>query len=220
MTHDELPFEISGIRYAICRPDEVAEMVRVLAATFARHDPPALAVGLTPEDFETFLTTASATAGDDGLTVVARDVASGSMAGALLNEDAGRAAELDLDAISPRFGPIFDLFGEIEGRIGDAGPIEPGTTLHLFMLGVDERFAGRGIAQRLVEASLANGAALVYRTAVTEATNLVSQHIFAKLGFVTRAQASYGDYRRDGSATFASIADQGGIMSMVRELPD
>jgi len=220
MATDDLPFEISGIRYSICRPEEVAEMVRVLAATFARHDPPAVAVGLAPEDFETFLTTVSATAGNDGLTVVARDIGSGSMAGALLNEDAGRAAELDPGAISPRFGPIFDLFGEIEERIGDTGPIEPGTTLHLFMLGVDERFAGRGIAQRLVEASLANGAALRYRTAVTEATNLVSQHIFAKVGFVTRAQASYGDYRRDGRAMFASIADQGGIMSMVRELRD
>jgi len=218
MTDEELPFEISGIRYSICRPDEVAAMVRVLAATFARHDPPAVAVGLAPEDFETFLTIVSATAGDDGLTVVARDVASGSMAGALLTEDAGRAAELDLGAISPRFGPIFDLFGEIEERIGDAGPIEPGTTLHVFMLGVDDRFAGRGIAQRLVETCLANGAALDYRTAVTEATNRTSQHIFSKLGFVVRAQASYAEYRRDGVATFASIAEHGGVKSMIRSM--
>ena len=83
---------------------------------------------------------------------------------------------------------------------------------------VDDRFARRGIAQRLVEVSLANAVALGYRTAVTEATNLVSQHIFSKLGFATRAQASYGDYRGGGNATFASIADQGGIMSMARNL--
>ena len=220
MTSAELPYEHSGIRYSICRPEEVAEMVSVLAETFARHDPPAVALGLTPAEFETFLTIVSATAGEDGLTVVARDLGSGSMAGALLNEDAGRPSELDLSAISPRFEPIFDLFGEIEERIGDTGPIEPGTTLHVFMLAVGERFAGRGIAQRLVEVSLAQAVALGYRTAVTEATNLVSQHIFSKLGFVARAQASYADYRRGGSATFASIADQGGIMSMTRELPD
>jgi ribosomal protein S18 acetylase RimI-like enzyme len=220
MTTWELPFEGSGIRYSICRPDEVAVMVRVLAETFARHDPPAVALGLTPAEFETFLTIVSATAGDDKLTVVARDVATGAMAGAVLNEDAGRPAVVEAGAISERFGPIFDLFDEIEGQIEDAGPIEPGTTLHVFMLGVDERFAGRGIAQQLVEASLANAAILGYQTATTEATNLVSQHIFAKLGFVTRAQASYGRYRRDGHATFSSIAHQGGVMSMIRELPD
>lgn len=218
MTPTELPFEHAGIRYSICRPDEVAEMVSVLAETFARHDPPAVALGLTALEFETFLTIVSATAGDDSLTVIARDLASGSMAGALLNEDAGRRSERDLGAISPRFGPISDLFGEIDERIGDAGPIEPGTTMHVFMLGVDDRFAGRGIAQQLVEASLANAVARGYRTAITEATNLVSQHIFSKLGFVTRAQASYAAYRRNGRATFSSIADQGGIKSMTRVL--
>ena len=217
MTDRALPFEISGIRYSICRPDDVAEMVRVLAATFARHDPPAVAVGLTSEDFETFLTIASATTGDDGLTIVARDLASGSMAGALLTEDASAPAQLDADAVSPKFGPIYDLFGELEESIGDTAPIEPGTTVHLFMLGVDERFAGHGIAQRLVEACLSNAATLGYRQAITEATNLVSQHIFAKLGFISRARASYAEYRRDGVAVFASIAQHGGIMSMARD---
>ena len=220
MTSTALPFEHSGIRYSICRRDDLAEMVFVLAETFAQRDPPAVALGLTPQEFEPFLTIVTARAGDDGLTVVARDLSSGSIAGALLNEDADRPAELDLAAVSPRFGPIYDLFGELEERVGGAGPIEPGTTLHVFMLGVDQRFAGRGIAQRLVGASIANAVALGYRTAVSEATNLVSQHIFSKLGFVTRAQVSYGDYRRDGRATFASIADQGAVMSMIRELQD
>lgn len=218
MTSEELPFEHSGVRYSICRPEEVEEMVSVLAETFARRDPPEVALGITAQEFARFLTAVSATAGDDGLSIVARDLASGSMAGALLNEDAGRQSERARGASSSRSGPISDLFRELDAQVGDAGPTVPGTTLHVFMLGVDDRFAQRGIAQRLVEASLANAAALGYRTAVTEATNLISQHIFAKLGFVTRAEASYGDYRRDGHATFASIAHQGGIKSMTLEL--
>jgi ribosomal protein S18 acetylase RimI-like enzyme len=218
MTAVELPFEGSGIRYSICRPADVAEMIRVLATSFAGHDPPAVALGLTAEDFEPYLSIVCASAGSDGLSIIARDVASGSIAGVLRTEDAGRPAHVDLDALSPRFGPIYDLFDELEGKIDDAGPIEPGTTLHVFMLAVDERFARRGIAHRLVEACVANAAALGYRTAVTEATNSVSQHIFAKLGFNARAQASYADYRRDGVAMFASIVEHGGIMSMVRDL--
>jgi hypothetical protein len=46
----------------------------------------------------------------------------------------------------------------------------------------------------------------------------VSQHIFGKLGFVTRAQVSYADYRRAGVAVFAWIAEHGGPMAMVRHL--
>jgi ribosomal protein S18 acetylase RimI-like enzyme len=216
MTQAALPNEIEGIRYSICRPAEVAELVGVLARSFSRHDPPAVALGLTQDDFKTFLTFLTATAGEDGLTILARDVASGEMAGALLTEDAGAPAPLDMDAVSPRFAPIYALFGELDGAMGDGEPIESGSTLHLFMLGVDERFARRGIAQRLVKACLANGNLLGYQTAITEATNRTSQHIFAKTGFVTRSEASYADFRHDGVATFASIADQGGIKSMVR----
>ena len=218
MTPSDLPIELEGIRYSICRPDEVAEMVRVLAATFSRHDPPAVAVGLSEQDFVTYLTIASATAGESRLTIIARDLASGRMAGALLTEDVAAPAVVALDEVSPRFGPIYDLFGELESAMHDVEPIGGGSTLHLYMLGVDEGFARRGIAQQLVEACLANGATLGYRTAVTEATNRVSQHIFAKLDFVARAEAPYASYRRDGVATFASIAEHGGIKSMLRPL--
>jgi ribosomal protein S18 acetylase RimI-like enzyme len=192
-------------------------MIDLLAETFARHDPPAVVLGITQDDFKAYLSIICANAGDDGLSIVARDVESGIMAGALRTEDAARSAQIDLASLSPRFEPIFDLFGELEAKVDDVDPIESGTTLHVFMLGVDERFSRRGIAQRLVEVALANGAAMGYGTAVTEATNLVSQHIFEKLGFSARAQASYADYRRDGIATFASIANHRGIISMARK---
>jgi ribosomal protein S18 acetylase RimI-like enzyme len=205
-----------SVRYSICRPDEVSEMLDLLAEAFARRDPPAVAVGLTSRDMATILSMMSARAGADGLSVVARDDDSGVMAGALLNDDAARSAELDPATLSPRFGPILDLFRELDDVVEDAGTIEPGTTLHVSMLGVSDRFAGQGIAQRLVETALANAAVLGYRSAVTEATNLVSQHIFEKLGFTARAQASYATYRRGGVPTFASIAEHGGITSMTR----
>ncbi|HKZ91126.1 MAG TPA: GNAT family N-acetyltransferase, partial [Candidatus Limnocylindrales bacterium] len=67
---------------------------------------------------------------------------------------------------------------------------------------MNERFERRGIGQHLVRACQANGARLGYRLAVVEATNRVSQHIFEKLGFVSRAQTLYADYRRDGIAAF------------------
>ena len=217
-TAQDLPFEIDGIRYSVCKPSEVPDVIEVLARSFSRRDPPAIVLGLTEDDFKRFLAFVTANTSKDGLTIVARDVLSGEMAGAVSTEDAGAPVQLDLDTLSPRFAPVYDLFGELEAAIEDADPLEPGTTLHVFMLGVDEQFGGRGIAQRLVEACLANGASLGYRSAVTEATNRTSQHIFSKLGFVVRAEASYGEYRRDGVATFASISEHGGLKSMIRSI--
>jgi ribosomal protein S18 acetylase RimI-like enzyme len=152
------------------------------------------------------------------LTIIARDEASGAMAGALLNEDAASPAPEGVDRLSDKFVPIFDLLDQLEDQVPDDDPPLPGEALHLFMLGVDRAFARRGIGQQLVVASLAHGAELGYRVAVTEAMNRVSQHIFAKLGFLSRAEVSYADYRYDGIAVFASIAEHGGPMSMRRDL--
>jgi len=149
---------------------------------------------------------------------VARDPVSGDVAGAMLTEDAATPPPDGMAGLSEKFGPIFDLFGLLDAQLAEPPITEPGVALHLFLLGVDPRFAGQGIAQRLVEEALANGAARGYRAAIAEATNRTSQHIFAKLGFVTRAATSYADYRRDGVAVFASIAEHGGPMSMFRDL--
>ena len=80
----------------------------------------------------------------------------------------------------------------------------------LSLPGVAERFAGQGIAQRLVAECVANGAHEGYRVAVTEATNRTSQHVFRKQALVERVKRSYRDYRFERQAVSASIAEQGG----------
>lgn len=190
----------------------------MLGETFSRSDPPAVAVGLTPSEFQAFVALVAAPETTRGLTIVARDPGSGVLAGAMLTEDAASPLPDGMAALSEKFDPIFDLFGLLDAQIMEPHISKPGAALHLFLLGVDARFGGRGIAQRLVQEALANGAAKGYRTAIVEATNRTSQHIFGKLGFTTRAQTSYADYRRDDVAVFAAITEHGGPMSMIRDL--
>ena len=207
---------ISGIEYSVCRPEDTTEMGRLLAVNFTRHDPPAIAVGLTPDEFEAFVALWSPTAGEAGLTIVARDVATRQLAGALLTDDAASPPPPGLDAISAKFHPILDLLDEIDTDYRDGKTIEPGQYLHMFLLGVAEEFTRRKIGQHLVEVCLANGAKNGYAVALTEATNPVSQHIFGQLGFEKRAERSYAGYRLDGKPIFASIAEHGGPMTMDR----
>ena len=193
-------------------------MSRLLAETFTRSDPPAVAVGLSPDEFEDFATLVSRPETTQGLTIIARDGRSGIMAGALLSEDAASSPPDGMAGLSDKFEPIFELFGQLEAQIEEPPITAPGEALHLFLLGVDERFAGRGIGQQLVKVALAHGVASGFRVAVAEATNRTSQHIFTKLGFACRAEVAYADYRRDGVPVFGSIADHGGPMAMIRDL--
>jgi len=213
-----LPYEDDGVRYTVCDPAAVPELIQLLAVTFTQSDPPALAVGLTPAEFESFVTLVIAPESTLGLTIVARDLASGVLAGVQLCEDAATPPPDGLATLSARFDPIFDLFSQLEDQLAEPPVTEPGAVLHLFLVGVDSRFRGRGIARRLVQAALSHGSAMGYTTAITEATNRTSQHICGKAGFTTRAQVSYADYRRDGVAVFASISEHGGPAAMMREL--
>ena len=213
-----LPYDDAGVRYAVCDPADVPELIQLLALTFTESDPPAVAVSLTLAEFEAFVTLVAAPESTQGLTIVARDLATGVLAGAQLNEDAATPRPNGLAALSAKFDPIFDLFGQLDDQLAESPVTAPGTVLHLFLVGIDSRFRGRGIARRLVQAALSHGSAMGYTTAITEATNRTSQHICGKAGFTIRAQASYADYRRDGVAVFASISEHGGPAAMVREL--
>ena len=213
-----LPYEDAGVRYAVCDPADVPELIQLLALTFTESDPPAVALGLTSAEFEAFVTLVAAPESTQSLTVVARDLASGVLAGTQLNEDAATPPPDGLATLSGKFDPIFDLFGQLDDQLEESPVTGPGAVFHLFLLGIDSRFRGRGIARRLVQAALSHGSAMGYTTAITEATNRTSQHICGKAGFKTRAQVSYADYRRDGLAVFASISEHGGPAAMMREL--
>ncbi len=216
---DAPPQVISGIEYSVCRPDDAAEMGRLLAESFTKHDPPAVAAGLAADEFEEFVTLWSETAGEDGLTIVARDIATHQLAGALLTDDAASSPPPGLNAITEKFDPILDLLSQIDSDYRTGRTIEQGQYLHLFLLGVADQFTRRRIGQHLVAVCLANGAINGFTSAVTEATNPVSQHIFGQLGFEKRAERSYAEYRFNGQPVFASIAQHGGPMTMDRNIP-
>jgi GNAT superfamily N-acetyltransferase len=210
--------ERMAIEFGIYAASDAAAMTRLLAETFSRHDPPAVAVGLTVPEFVALVRLFCPKAAAERLTIVARLAGTGELVGVLLAEDCAAAPPVGMERLSPKFRPIFDILGQLvtEYRSGHDSP--PGEALHLFLLGVSERAAGQGVAQGLVAACLENGARRGYRTAVTEATNRVSQHIFRKQGFVPRVRRSYETHRFEGRAVFGSIAEHGGPILMDKSL--
>jgi ribosomal protein S18 acetylase RimI-like enzyme len=207
-----------SVTYHLYTAADADEMCRCLGEAFAHRDPPAVAVGLTALEFAHFVRLYAQKADAEGLTMVARSAATGNVIGALLAEDSVSVSPDGIEQISPKFTPIFDILGQLDEEYADGRMRVPGESLHLYLLGVTEAFAGRGIARKLVAECLAHGARKGYRVAVTEATSTLSQHVFRMLGFEARAQRSYHDHRFEGRACFRAIADQGGPMLMDKTL--
>jgi ribosomal protein S18 acetylase RimI-like enzyme len=210
--------EIIPIEYDVYAASDEDAMAKLLGEVFSRGDPPAVAAGLTASEFEAFVRLFCPKAEAEGLTIVARHSRTRELVGALLTEDSASEMPEGVDRLSAKLDPIFDILGQLDAVYRSDRRVRPGESLHLFLLGVAEQVAGKGVAQQLVATCIELGSKKGYRMAVTEATNKVSQHIFRKLGFVERVRRSYQTHRFDGRAVFASIADQGGPMLMDRSL--
>lgn len=211
--------EQDAIRYEVVQPEDVPSMTRVIAESFSRAEPPALAMGLSSTEIAEFLLCIASQLLSDGLTVVARSCqARDSVVGAMIADDFAAPLFIDSTRISRKFLPIFTMLESLDSQYRQKTKIAKGQYLHLFMLAVDAQFSGRGIAQRLVESCLKNGSERGYRWAVTEATGLVSQRVFQKLGFAERARVSYRDFTYGGEPVFASIKEHTGVSLMDRGL--
>jgi ribosomal protein S18 acetylase RimI-like enzyme len=210
--------EFIPIEYGVYSDSEADAVAALLGEVFSRRDPPALAVGLTASEFEDFVRLLCPTLEAEGVTIVARHAGTKELVGVLLTQDSASALPEGVRRLSPKFEPIFDILGQLDAEYRAGRTVHHGECLHLFLLGVSDRVAGRGVGQQLVAACLELGAKKGYRLAVTEATNTVSQHIFRKLGFEERVRRSYGAHRFGGRAVFASIADHGGPALMDRPI--
>jgi len=208
------------VRFDICRPADVSELIALLADAFSTDDPPAVAAGITAAEFAALVELYRGRAGTHGMTVVARCERTGALVGALLGEDSAAPFPEGVDRLSYKFDPIFDILSQLDAEYRGGKPTPPGESLHLFLLGVSRAYARQGIAQRLVQECVANGIRHGYKRAVTEATNVVSQHVFRKLGFTDRVRRSYEHHRYGGRAVFASIVAHGGPVLLDRSLSD
>jgi GNAT superfamily N-acetyltransferase len=205
---------MSAIDCGVFQPTDTDAVVHLLAKVFSAAEPPAVAMGLTPADFEPFVRQLCPRAATDGLTIVARD--DSQIAGVMPTDDFAIPPDLAAGQFSEKFLPILAMLDSLDEQYHQERSIRPGNYLHLFMLAVDEHYAGQGIATQLVITCLANGRQKGYTHAVTEATGVVSQHVFRKSGFVERARVSYQNFRYEDRRVFASIREHEAAILMDR----
>ena len=124
----------------------------------------------------------------------------------------------EIEGTSPNYPPIGALIGALERGYARENAARLDRCTHIHMLALDRAVRGRGIAQRLVEATAINARAQGYDAVVTDATNPASQRVFASQGFETIHEVRYDSFAHDGATRFASIANLGAIKLMEKRL--
>jgi hypothetical protein len=182
--------EALGVQYSVFELSDLDEMARLLAEAFSRYDPPAVAMGLSLDEFEEFVRLLCPKAATEGLTIVARTAATGEMIGALLTEDFASPPPAGIDQVSEKFHPIFTMLEQLDAQYRQGKIVRVGEYLHLFMIAVAHQHNGKKVAQNLYQVCLENGIRKGYKTTVTEATGVITQHILGKNSVLWTASKS------------------------------
>jgi hypothetical protein len=210
--------DILGVRYELFELPALDELAEVLVEAFGRHEPMTIATGSSREELVAFVKLFGPKAAEEGVTIVARDLASGAMIGALLTDDFAAPPPEGFEQVGERFQPTLSMLEQMDAQYRQGRDIRAGEYLHLFMIGVSRASTGRKVARNLVGTCLENGLRKGYRVAVTEATGTVSQHIFRGWGFVDRLTVLYKEYNYKGRRVFESIEGHRGTILMDKEL--
>jgi ribosomal protein S18 acetylase RimI-like enzyme len=206
------------VDFGIAEEADIDAMAQLLAGVFSRFDPPAVAAGVSFDEFLELAKSYGRRAPDDGLTVIARLQSTGELIGAMLTDDFASPPPARVEPLAEHFKPIVALLEGLDQRFRQFHQVTPGRYLHLFLLGVAPEFGGRGIAHTLVRLTLENGRHKGYERAVTEATGNVSQHIFRNHGFIERFRIPYREFEYNGKCIFNTIVDHDSVMLLERHL--
>ncbi|MBW4634162.1 MAG: GNAT family N-acetyltransferase [Iphinoe sp. HA4291-MV1] len=116
------------------------------------------------------------------------------------------------------YGEVQDLslalLHELDSSYTSKHSFESGQILHIFMLGVQDEYKNQKIATTLVQENLKLAKSHDFSLAIAEATGLISQHVFRKLGFREEVTFFYDSYTSQGEKIFSSIKESPGCKLM------
>ena len=118
------------------------------------------------------------------------------------------------EGIDEKFEAIFSLLSELEENYRSRNSIKTGQVLHIFLLGVQERYRKRYIAKNSVIENLKLAKCNKFEIAIAEATAVGSQHLFRTLGFTEEFAIEYKSYKFQGKQILSSIENPSSCLLM------
>lgn len=210
--HDVV-FEVVG-------QDNWQDAAELVARVFARDEPLVRFLGITEQEMLQFTLQYYPKIATEGLSIIARDVASRAVVGARISEDLAIEPPDDLiTELSPKFDPLFACLEQVGAAYFDQYRPQPGECAHMFMVAVADGYTNMGIAPRMNRLFFDLARERGFRRLVTEPTGNISQHVLRdKMGFNVLARLAYRDFEFDGRKVFAGIEGHEYAMLMEKRL--
>lgn len=208
------------IVFEVVDQTNMMEAAALVARVFARDEPLVRFLGITEKEMLAFTKQYYPKIAAEGLSLIARDVATQAVIGARICEDSAipPADEL-ITHLSPKFDPLFACLEQLSEPYFQHYQPKPGECAHMFMVAVADDYTNMGIAPRMNRLFFDLARERGYRRLITEPTGNISQHILRdKMGFDVLVKLPYRDFEFNGEKVFAGIEGHEYAMLMEREL--
>jgi len=225
-TGNEIPLSPRGpgsadgrLVFSPLRESEADEAARIYRDVFLADEPTSQARAPDPARLLNYAGQYTRFLAGKNLSFVARDPETHEIAGFIFCIDITETPGSAGDRVMPLhedFREVMIMIKELEDRYINPSETARGTMLHIFQIGVDRKYRGRGCAQGLIRRALANARERGFQRALADCTSLASRRTFEQSGFHEVGFSSYESFSLDGVRFFAGL--EHGIFLMVRDL--
>ena len=184
-------------------------LASVIAEAFAAREPLTVATAVTAAEFRGYAVPVVAACATSGLSFVARDSATGAVAGFCMAVDLRRAPVIPPTSVAPSLWPTLALLGGLgEAYLRHCAAPAAGDVVELVVTGVVAGHDGYEVASMLEDRTLAAGRALGYQHAMTICTHRVTALLAQRAGFRRVVAESYATTEFANRRVFASIGPE------------
>jgi len=202
------------ILFQTMQPSDVEETALCISQVFSTFEPITKALKISFNEFYQFALPICQKAADAEISMIAKDKKTGEIAGFIISEDFMTVYPDSLEDIDNKFESIFSFLSELEENYRRSCLATAGQVLHIFMLGVQEKYTKKHIATNLVRENLNLAKHHNFEIAITDATSVGSQQIFRNLGFTEKFAIEYKSYKFKDKHIFSSIENPSNCLLM------
>jgi hypothetical protein len=186
------------MNYALSN-DDMRFSIEFTSQIFADKEPTSVALGITSDEFTHVFGDVMERCLVSGYSYASHSEHGDAVA---LNIPYDQFLNVEYNVLS-KIEPMFALF--------DAMKYEPtGKCLYVFSIASD----GRDLASQLLQYTISEAKAQGFKSILADCTNIKSQKLFERHGFVTRAEVTYGGFEHRGMYSFKNVHTTRSIKKM------
>ena len=213
-------FNKNEISYSLLDEKNIEEIIALLTEHFVKTEYLIKGCNFTYEEFEPFCRIYCEASIVNKLSIIALDDATGELVGYSINEDPNTSDSVSPDFlldVSDKYHILFSVLNDLNTKFLNV-EMTPGNSLHLYLLGVNPEFQGKGIGKTLVHVTEMVARDRGFNYILVEATSPGTKPICEKLGYESLGNIPYKDYEYKGAKIFSEITDYDGPYLKIKHL--